>query len=104
MLSIKAGMLPVVSPYLGVGLGINVQFEGTQKWEPNGVAVETPIGGTNTNAFFILGLGAEFKLTKFRIIPEFTANINSGADDPATPNRAESNTDLHLSIGFYYGS
>jgi hypothetical protein len=104
MLSIKAGMLPLVSPYLGVGLGMNVQFEGTQKWEPDGVAIETPIGGTNTNAFLILGLGVEIKLTKFRIIPEFTANINSGADDTATPNRTESNTDYHLSVGFYYGS
>lgn len=100
-LSIKAGMLPLVSPYVGVGLGINVQFEGTQKWEPNGVAIETPIGGT-TNAYLILGLGAEIKLIKLRITPEFTANINSGADDPATPNRTEANTDYHLSVGFYF--
>lgn len=101
-LSIKAGMLPLVSPYVGIGLGINVQFEGTQKWEPDGIAIETPIGGTNTNAFLILGLGAEIKLIKLRITPEFTANINSGADDPATANRAETNTDYHLSVGFYY--
>lgn len=99
--SIKAGMLPLVSPYLGAGVGFNVQFEGTEKWEPNGVAIETPIGG-NTNAFLILGLGAEIKLIKLRITPEFTANINSGADDPATPYRTESNTDYHLSVGFYY--
>jgi hypothetical protein len=101
-LSIKAGMLPLVSPYIGVGLGINVQFEGTQKWEPDGIAIETPIGGTNTNAFLILGLGAEIKFVKLIISPEFTANINSGADDPATANRTEANTDYHLSVGIYY--
>ena len=101
-LSLKAGMLPLVSPYIGVGLGINVQFDGTQKWEPDGFAVETPIEGANTNAFLILGLGAEFKLIKFRICPEFTANINTGADDPETEDRTEKNTDYHFSVGLYY--
>jgi hypothetical protein len=99
-LSIKAGMLPLVSPYVGAGLGVNVQFEGTRKWEPNGLAVETPLGGT-TSAFLILGIGVEIKLIKFRICPEFTANINSGADDSATQ-QTETNTDYHLSVGFFY--
>jgi hypothetical protein len=99
-LSIKAGMLPLVSPYVGAGLGVNVQFEGTRKWEPNGIAVETPLGGT-TSAFLILGIGVEIKLIKFRICPEFTANINSGADDSATQ-QTETNTDYHLSVGFFY--
>ena len=101
-LSLKAGMLPMISPYIGIGLGINVQFDGTHRWEPNGSAIETPIEGSNTNAFLILGLGAEIKLIKLRISPEFTANINSQADDPDTPNRNEKITDYHLSVGFYY--
>jgi hypothetical protein len=95
-LSIKAGMLPLISPYLGAGIGVNVQFEGTRKWEPNGIAVETPIEGA-TNAYFILGLGAEIKLIKFRICPEFTANIK-----PTSEDQVDKYTDCHFSVGFFY--
>ncbi|UCD18977.1 MAG: outer membrane beta-barrel protein [candidate division WOR-3 bacterium] len=100
-LSIKAGMLPLVSPYVGVGLGINVQYNGIEKEETNGVTIETPIEGANTNAFFILGLGAEIKLLKLRISPEFTANINAQADNEATE-ATEENIDYHISLGLYY--
>ena len=95
-LSIKAGMLPLISPYLGAGLGINVQFEGKRKWEPNGVTVETELAGA-TNAYFILGLGAEIKLVKFRICPEFTANIKPTSDD-----QVDKYSDFHLSVGLFY--
>jgi hypothetical protein len=95
-LSIKAGMLPLISPYLGAGIGINVQFEGKRKWEPNGVAVETDLAGA-TNAYFILGLGAEIKLIKLRVCPEFTANIK-----PTSEDQDEKYTDLHFSVGLFY--
>lgn len=101
-LSLKAGMLPLVSPYIGAGIGINVQFDGKQRLENAGGAVETPIEGAATNAFLILGLGVEVKLIKFRITPEFTANINAGADDAATADRTEKNIDYHLSVGLFY--
>lgn len=100
--SLKAGMLPLISPYIGAGIGINVQFDGKDRWDINGSAVETPIEGASTNAFLILGLGAEIKLIKFRIMPEFTANINAQADNQATENRTEENVDYHLTLGFYY--
>ncbi len=95
-LSIKAGMLPLISPYVGAGIGINVQFEGTRRWEPDGIAVETAIDGA-TNAYFILGLGVEFKLIKFRICPEFTVNIKPDSED-----QLDKYTDYHLSVGFFY--
>ena len=95
-LSLKAAMLPLISPYIGAGLGINVQFDGVRRWEPNGVAVETEIEGA-TNAYFILGLGAEIKFTKLRICPEFTANIKPTSDD-----QTDKYTDYHLSVGLYY--
>jgi len=101
-LSLKAGMLPLISPYVGAGVGLNVQFNGTSSLESNGLVVETPIEGSNTNFFLILGLGAEVKLLKFRIMPEFTANINAQADDAATEDRTEENVDYHISVGFYY--
>lgn len=100
--SLKAGMLPLVAPYIGAGLGINVQFEGTERVENSGGAIETPIEGAATNAYLILGLGAEIKLIKFRIMPEFTANINGSADDAATADRTEANIDYHLSVGLFY--
>ncbi|UCD05841.1 MAG: outer membrane beta-barrel protein [candidate division WOR-3 bacterium] len=100
-LSLKAGMLPLISPYIGAGLGLNVQFNGTSSLESNGLVVETPIEGSNTNFFLILGIGAEVKLLKFRIMPEFTANINAQADDEATE-ATEENVDYHISVGFYY--
>lgn len=101
-LSLKAGMLPLVSPYIGGGIGINVQFDGTSRLENSGGAIETPIEGTQTTPFLILGLGAEIKLIKFRIMPEFTANINAGADDAATADRTEANIDYHISVGLFY--
>lgn len=101
-LSVKAGMLPLISPYVGAGLGINVQFNGIQRFESGSIAVETPIEGSSTNAFFILGLGAEIRLLKLRISPEFTANINTQADDPVTEDRTETNIDYHISVGIFY--
>jgi hypothetical protein len=101
-LSLKAGMLPLISPYVGAGIGINVQFNGINRLESDGIAVETPIQGASTNAFLIIGLGAEIKLIKLRIMPEFTANINGQADDPETQDLTEKNVDYHISVGFYY--
>jgi hypothetical protein len=95
-LSIKAGMLPLISPYVGAGIGINVQFEGKRKWEPNGVAVETDLAGA-TNAYFILGLGAEIKFIKLRVCPEFTLNIKPTSEDQEDKYR-----DLHFSVGLFY--
>ncbi len=99
--SLKAGMLPLVSPYIGAGVGINIQFDGVLRLENAGGAIETPIEGAATNAYLILGLGAEIKLIKFRIMPEFTANINAGADDENTT-AEEKNIDYHISVGLFY--
>ena len=95
-LSIKAGMLTLISPYVGAGIGINVQFEGKRKWEPNGIAVETDLAGT-TSAYFILGLGAEIKFIKLRVCPEFTANIK-----PTSEDQEDKYSDLHFSVGLFY--
>jgi len=101
-LSIKAGMIPLISPYAGLGLGFNIQLAGTERLETDGLALETDIEGTTTHAYIILGVGAEIKLIKWRIIPEFTANINGSADDAATEDIREGNVDYHVSVGFYF--
>jgi hypothetical protein len=100
-LSLKAPILPLISPYIGAGVGINVQYNGTRRFDFFGNIVEQQIEGATTNAFLILGLGAQIKLLKFRIMPEFTANINAQADDEATE-ATEENVDYHFSVGFYY--
>jgi hypothetical protein len=97
-LSLKAGMIPLVSPYLGLGIGFNIQFNGVDRFEfNNGSATENPIEGSATTGFLILGLGTEVKLAKFRISPEFTANLQPKEDE-----NAAATTDYHISLGFYY--
>ena len=100
-LSLKAPILPLISPYIGAGVGINVQYNGTERFELLGSIIERQIEGARTNAFLILGLGAQITLLKFRIMPEFTANINAQADEEGTE-VTEENVDYHFSVGFYY--
>jgi hypothetical protein len=97
-LSLKAGMLPLISPYIGIGIGFNISLSGTDRFEfNNGTAIDTPIQGSETTAKAILGCGVELKLIKFRLTPEFTANIE--ARDETSQERK---IDYHISLGFYY--
>ena len=102
ILSLKAGMLPLISPYLSAGIGFNIQLAGTERLEGDGAAIETDIPGLGTHAYAILGIGVEVKLTKLRIVPEFTANINGSMDDEATEDITEGNVDYHISVGVYF--
>jgi len=98
LVSLKGGMIPLVSPYLGLGIGINIQFEGIDRFEfNNGTAVEDKIEGSSTSGFLILGIGAEIKLTKLRISPEFTANLQ-----PKDSDTSPQTTDYHISVGVFY--
>lgn len=94
--SLKGSMVPVVSPYLSFGLGINVQLAGLHRIENSSGAMEIDLGGGHTTAFSMLGLGAEVKLLKLRIVPEFMANIEAREDT------TEKRTDYHISVGVYY--
>ena len=97
-LSLKAGMLPLISPYIGFGIGFNIRLSDTERFEfNNGTAIDTPIEGSETTAKLIIGGGAELKLIKFRISPEFTANIQARDE-----NSEEQTIDYHISLGFYY--
>ena len=102
VLSLKAGMLPLISPYLSAGIGFNIQLAGTERLEGGGLALESDIAGLGTHAYAILGLGVEIKLIKLRIMPEFTANINGSIDNEATEDIREGNTDYHISVGVYF--
>ncbi|MGB3479617.1 MAG: outer membrane beta-barrel protein [bacterium] len=97
-LSLKAGMIPLVSPYIGFGIGFNIRLSGTDRFEfNNGTAIDTPIQGSETTAKLIVGGGAELKFIKFRISPEFTANIQARDE-----NSEEQTIDYHVSLGLYY--
>ena len=102
VLSLKAGMLPLVSPYVSFGIGFNIQLAGVERFEGGGLAIENDIAGLGTHAYAILGIGVEVKLTKLRIVPEFTANINGSMDDEATDDIKEGNVDYHVSVGVYF--
>lgn len=102
VLSLKAGMLPLISPYVSAGIGFNIELAGVERFEGDGLAIENDIAGLGTHAYAILGIGVEVKLIKLRIVPEFTANINGSADDEATEDVQEGNVDYHVSVGFYF--
>ncbi len=103
-ISLRAGFIPLVSPYIGLGMAGNIRLGGTESTEFNdGTSINTELGGGQASIFVILKSGLEITLTKFRISPEFSLNLNSVPDDINTPNQTEDeNLDIHLSIGFYY--
>lgn len=97
-LALKGGMIPLISPYIGFGIGINVPASGREKFTfGDGSSSWENELGTGTTAFLIVGGGAEIKLAKFRISPEFTANLQ-----PTEEENVANYTDYHISLGFYY--
>lgn len=100
-LSLKAGMLPRVSPYIGLGIGFNIIIGGHERFTyPNGTSIETPLAGSSTQGVIILGGGMEIKLNKLHLIPEFTANLSGTGDEVNPPQTLQS--DYHFSLGVYY--
>lgn len=98
--SLKAGMIPLISPYLGLGLGFNLIVSGYEIHKyANGNITQTPLSGTNASAYLILGLGAEVKLLKLRLTPEFTAHIQPKPEND--PNAAQT-INYHIALGLYY--
>ena len=108
LVSIKAGTLPLVNPYLGIGCGGNFQISGNLRIETNGSAVEYEIESDDReNDLFLIGaLGADIKLANILIVPELSLNYNLTADLPNENNPNLSvkgnNIDFHFSIGLYY--
>ena len=102
LLSLKAGMVPLMSPYFGIGIAGNFQLDGAIRIESGGPAIEDDIDELENDLFFIAALGVEIKLIKLKISPEVSLNYNLTADDPDTPDQTEKNYDIHLSVGLYY--
>ncbi|MBN2620248.1 hypothetical protein JXB22_04075 [candidate division WOR-3 bacterium] len=100
-LSLKAGMLPRISPYIGLGIGFNIIVGGHERFTYlNGTTIENPIEGSSTQGVIILGGGIEVKFSKLRLVPEFTANISGSGDETHPPITRDSN--YHISIGCFY--
>ncbi len=97
-LKIRAGMLPVVSPYLGIGLAQNIQLSG----EAYIGGWKTEIDDLESDLHLLFPLGVEIKFVKVKINPEITFNLNLTADDPDTPNRSEKNYEIDYNLGIYY--
>jgi hypothetical protein len=101
--SLKAGIIPLVSPYIGLGLAFNMMASGTEtlRWPNGDIYSQTQLGGAMSPAYLMLGGGVEVKLLKFRINPEFTVHIQPTDPEDPTPPPAQS-INYHLSLGFYY--
>jgi hypothetical protein len=99
--SLKAGMIPLVSPYVGLGLGFGLITSANEihRFYDDNDTTMTPISGASATAYLILGGGVEIKLLKFRINPEFTVQLQPRPEDD--PNAAETKN-YHLSLGLYY--
>jgi len=97
-LQLKAGMLPAVSPYFGLGFAGNFQMDGAAYIG----SLKSSIDDLENDLYFSLSLGTDIKLIKLKVTPEFTFNYNLTADDPDTQNRTETNYDFHLSVGVFY--
>jgi|GEM_PF-731097 len=100
--SVKIGIVPLISPYIGIGGAGNFQLSGKVKDGHHGSGVEQEIEELEKDLFIIAALGAEIKLIKLKISPEVSLNYNLTADDPDTPDQTEKNFDIHLSVGLYY--
>ncbi len=97
-LQLKAGMVPIVSPYLSAGLAGNFQLDGTAYIG----SLKSSIDDLENDLLLSLALGTDIKVTKLWITPEFSFNYNLTAEDSDTQNRAESSYDLSFSVGIYY--
>ncbi|MEO0184994.1 MAG: outer membrane beta-barrel protein [candidate division WOR-3 bacterium] len=95
---LKAGMIPVISPYLGIGMAGNFQLSGTAYLGE----IRSTINNLENDLLFTFSLGTDIKLKKMKVSPEFSFNYNLSADDPDTQNRTETNYDFHFSVGFFY--
>lgn len=97
-LQLKAGALPLVSPYFGLGLAGNFQMDGTIYVGK----LETSVEELENDLYFCLSLGTDLKLIKLKITPEFAFNYNLTADDPDTQDRTETNYELNISVGIFF--
>jgi uncharacterized membrane protein len=100
-LSLRAGMIPVVSPFIGLGLGFNIQLAGVERHEfSSGNAVETQLNDTGLLAYLVFPIGVDIKLNKWRLEPSVTFNISGSGDEFNPPQTLK--RDIDISIGAYY--
>jgi hypothetical protein len=101
ILSLRGCMVPVVTPYIGLGIAMNARFAGEEESKsPNGMGVTLDLS-SSTMGFVLLRLGADVKLNdKWRITPEFTLNATGSGDKDHPPQTKEKN--YNISVGVYY--
>jgi hypothetical protein len=97
-IAFKAGMMPVISPYCGISIAGNFQLDGTSYIG----ALENDVSDLENDAYIGFIFGADLKMSKAKIVPEFSFNFNLTADSKDTPNVTESVYDIHMQVGIYY--
>jgi hypothetical protein len=95
---LRAGTLPVVNPYLGLGIAGNFQIDGTAYVG----SFKSSIDDLENDLLFLVSVGTDIKLAKIKMTPDFKFNYNLTADDPDTEDRSEENYDFHFSFGISY--
>jgi len=103
-LQLKAGDIPLVSPFLGLGFALDFQNNGYWAVTSGGSTFKTdvPSDQLETDFFLSLTLGADLKQAHFKLTPELTFDYNLTADDADTDTRTETNYDITLSVGLYF--
>jgi hypothetical protein len=100
-LSLRAYMIPVVSPFIGLGIGFNIQLAGVERHEfASGDAVEYELNDTGLLGFLVFPMGVDIKLNKWRLEPSVTFNITGSGDEANPPETLK--RDIDISIGAYY--
>jgi hypothetical protein len=100
-LSLRANMIPVISPFIGLGIGFNIQLAGIERHEfSSGDAVEYELNDTGLLGFLVFPMGVDIKLNKWRLEPSVTFNITGSGDEANPPETLK--RDIDISIGAYY--
>lgn len=88
------------SPYLGIGGAVNFQLSGKEidtEW-----GSEQKIEELRNDFYFTVCIGIEKKLTRLRILPEFSFNYNLTPNYPDFEDLPTSNYDYCITVGLCY--
>lgn len=97
-LLLKASAVPMVSPYVAVGVDLDIPFSGSVKVG----SISADIEDLDNEVVGSLVIGADVNLIALKVSPAVSFNYDLTGDDDGTANRSEKIYDLRLSLGLYY--
>ena len=94
---LKAGMIPNITPFIGLGLADNIQLDGTGFIGE----LESDVEDLENDVYVGFIFGLDVKFVKMKISPEFSFDYNLTANDEDTSN-SEKVYDIHAQVGIFY--